>query len=243
MAATGLTGRIMRPDVEKIFAAFVENANSSGHHAKTARVEHESPVARRHSEPDDPIHLGTASGESPILLTHRKSRPPGAIAPAMVPSSEPSEPEPESTRPPGQRTQRIEAAKVVPRVSDVTVPKPPVRERSEDGQIPAGELDRMLADMAVLLRYAHQGEVSQRLEVLLQRYPNDLLLLRRVAEFHLETGSEELAMESLFKLASALFERQNVVGMRQALEQVLVLDPKNKRAFKLLGLLEQRTED
>jgi hypothetical protein len=28
--------------------------------------------------------------------------------------------------------------------------------------------------------------------------------------------------------------------MRQALEQVLVLDPENERAFRLLGLLEQR---
>lgn len=240
MAATGLTGRIMRPDVERIFAAFVLNANASGNHAKTARLDDvEEPG--RHSEPDP----AAAPSDRPILLTHRKSRPPGPSVAEAPTVSEPPEAVEESEpqrRPPGQRTQRIEAAKVVPRVSDVAPPEPPVRERSEDGQIPAGELDRMLADMAVLLRYAHQGEVGQRLELLLKRYPHDLLLLRRIAEFHLETGSEELAMESLFKLASGLFERQNLVGMRQALEQVLVLDPKNKRAFKLLGLLEQRSD-
>jgi hypothetical protein len=46
----------------------------------------------------------------------------------------------------------------------------------------------------------------------------------------------------LFLLAGRLFERRNVSGMRQALEQVLVLDPTHRRAYKLLGLLEQRPD-
>lgn len=115
-----------------------------------------------------------------------------------------------------------------------------MRERSEDGQIPARELEGRLGDMAVLLRYGHRAEVAERLDELLAKYPQDLLLLRRVAEFHLEHGHRELARECLFKLATGLFERRNVLGMRAALEQVLVLEPDNARAHKLLALLDKR---
>lgn len=139
-------------------------------------------------------------------------------------------------------TQETEADELVPDVARIAPPPPPVREKSEDGQIPAGELQRMLDDMAVLLRYGHQAEVRRRLEELMRRYPEDLLLMRRIAEFHLETDDQPAAIEMLFTLASRLFERRNVTGMRQALEQVLVLDPKHRRAYKLLGLLEARPD-
>jgi predicted Zn-dependent protease len=141
---------------------------------------------------------------------------------------------------PGSATQRLEAIQLVPDVAAVRPPETPVRERSEDGQIPARELEGRLGDMAVLLRYGHLAEVAERLDELLAKYPQDLLLLRRVAEFHLEHGHRELARECLFKLASGLFERRNVVGMRAALEQVLVLEPDNARALKLLALLDKR---
>ena len=144
-----------------------------------------------------------------------------------------------SSRPPAPTARREE---LVPDVARIAPPPPPVREKSEDGQIPAGELQRMLDDMAVLLRYGHQGEVRRRLEELMRRFPEDLLLMRRIAEFHLETDDQEAAIEMLFTLARRLFERRNVTGMRQALEQVLVLDPKHRRAYKLLGLLEARPD-
>lgn len=140
------------------------------------------------------------------------------------------------------RMNEVEAALVVPDVANVAPPPPPVPEKSEDGHMPAGELERVLTDMTVLRRYDHGGLVRQRLEELVARYPEDLLLLRRIAEFHLETDDAQGAIDMLFLLAGRLFERRNVVGMRQALEQVLVLDPKHKRAYKLLGLLEQRPD-
>ena len=141
---------------------------------------------------------------------------------------------------PGFHTQKNEAVRVVPDVASVKPPAPPVRERSEDGQIPARELERAMEDMGVLLRYGHDEEVAKRLFDLRRQYPRDLLLLRRVAEFHLESGSKDLARETLFDLASALFKRRNVTGMKAALEQILVLFPNDARAHKLVGLLEQR---
>jgi hypothetical protein len=107
----------------------------------------------------------------------------------------------------------------------------------------AGELDRMLADMQVLRRYGHDDEVRRRLDELFRRYPNDLLLVRRVVEFHLEADDKKGALEGLFVLASRLFARQSFAAMRDALEQILVLEPGNGRALKLLDLLVQREKE
>ena len=241
------------PDVEEIFQAFVRNANALGAQARTARApteyggadrsieaSSEIPVPERDSAPAV-ISLGAVpiSGEPQTQPQVFGKPTEEAIHEELAASREELLGEPVS-RTPGSTTQRLEAEKLVPDVESVRPPKPPVPERSEDGQIPARELDRMMADMTVLLRYGHRTEVADQLDELLRKYPEDLLLLRRVAEFHLETGSRALAIECLFRLATGLFERRNIHGMRAALEQVQVLDPENARAHKLLSLLERR---
>ena len=143
-------------------------------------------------------------------------------------------------RAPSETTQRREALKLVPDVASVPPPPIPPSEGSEDGLIPSGELDRKLNDMAVLLRYGHDAQVRGELEALRTAYPSDLLLLRRIAEFYVAYEQRVPALDALFTLASGLFERRNVEGMRQALEQVRVLDPQNGRALRLLLLLDQR---
>ncbi|UJR80838.1 hypothetical protein [Sandaracinus amylolyticus] len=141
-----------------------------------------------------------------------------------------------------ETTQRVEAARVVPDVASVPPPPQLPQEGSEDGQMPAGELDRKLADMDVLLRYGHASQVGAELESLRLVYPRDLLLLRRIAELYVVHDMRGAALEALFALAHALFERRNVEGMKQALEQVRVLDPSNGRAARLLALLARRPE-
>lgn len=179
----------------------------------------------------------TESGQRVLLLTSVKrpgasEPPPPAREPASWQSVVPAR---------GQHTQKLEALRLVPDVqATVRREAPSLREGGEDGQMPTRELDSILSDMAVLLRYGHAGQVRDRLEQLRRTYPEDLLLLRRIAEFHVEHADREAALETLFALAGGLFERRNVEGMRQALEQVRVLDPENARAFRLLGLLEQR---
>ncbi|MFK7991412.1 MAG: tetratricopeptide repeat protein [Sandaracinaceae bacterium] len=162
-----------------------------------------------------------------------------------VPSSSPAREEQawESVvRTPGSVTARLEAERVVPDVDaagerDVTY----VGEGVENGQMPTRQLDTLLSDMAVLLRYGHEGQVQGRLDELRRVYPEDLLLMRRLAEFYVENDRDALALDPLFTLASALFERRNLEGMRQVLEQVLKLAPDNKRAFRLLGLLQHKS--
>lgn len=204
--------------------------------------------------------LTTDSGQRILLLTKVKSEPvtPPTLTSAtadepLSASDEAGAPEDEGRSSPswqsvvaprGRHTQRIEAKKLVPDVESVHVKAegPPSGETGEDGQIPTRELDFILSDMAVLLRYGHAGQVRDRLEALRREYPEDLLLLRRIAEFHLEHAQRDAALDSLFALARGLFERRNVEGMRQALEQVLVLDAGNARAARLLGLLEARAD-
>lgn len=144
--------------------------------------------------------------------------------------------------PPSEATQRREAKKLVPDLAAPKLRPKPAREASEDGLIPSGELDRKLGDMAVLLRYGHEAQAARELESLRRSYPQDLLLLRRIGEFWSESGLKERALETLFALASGLFERRNVEGMRQALEQAKALDPGSERAGRLLALLDARPE-
>jgi thioredoxin-like negative regulator of GroEL len=144
--------------------------------------------------------------------------------------------------PPSEATQRREAKKLVPDFGAQKLKPKPAREASEDGLIPSGELDRTLGDMAVLLRYGHEPQAARELEQLRRKYPQDLLLLRRIGEFWSESGRTERALETLFALASGLFERRNVEGMRQALEQAKQLDPTSERAARLLSLLDARPD-
>jgi hypothetical protein len=148
---------------------------------------------------------------------------------------------PSSSR--GLTTQRREARDVVPDVARVGPPARPAAERGEDGEIPPRELERLLADMHALLRWGHAAQVRDELTKLRARHPDDLLLARRVAEFHLEAGQNDAAMDVLFALAGQLFARRNVEGMRAAIEQVRVLDPRNERARRLLALLARRDSE
>lgn len=183
--------------------------------------------------------LRASRADVPLPLSQpRRSRPPAAAPPPA------DEPEWSSVVPaPSEATQRREAHKLVPDLTTKKDKPKPAREASEDGLIPSGELDRKLSDMAVLLRYGHEEQVAHELEGLRRTYPQDLLLLRSIGEFWSENGRKERALETLFALASGLFERRNVEGMRQALEQAKALDPESERASRLLSLLDARPDN
>ncbi|MBX3274478.1 MAG: hypothetical protein KF729_29705 [Sandaracinaceae bacterium] len=184
-----------------------------------------------------PISEDTITGPAPAM-----ERPPES---GELPLEDRASPSWQSVvAPRGRHTQQLEARRLVPDVESVHQKQdgPPSGETGEDGQIPTRELDHLLSDMAVLLRYGHAGQVRDRLDALRRAYPEDLLLLRRIAELYLEHGVRDAALDALFALARGLFERRNVEGMRQALEQILVLDASNARARRLLGLLEARAD-
>ncbi len=182
-------------------------------------------LASRQDVPLPPGHRASASRPDPTPAPRRSSPEWSSVIP-----------------PPSEATQRREAKKLVPDFSKRLLKPKPGREMSEDGLIPSGELDRKLADMAVLLRYGHEDQVARELDGLRRTYPQDLLLLRSIGEFWSETGRKDRALETLFALASGLFERRNVEGMRQALEQAKQLDPSSERANRLLALLDARPE-
>ncbi|MEM6959337.1 MAG: hypothetical protein AAF411_05225 [Myxococcota bacterium] len=254
------------PDVDRIFAAFVENANAVAGQARTALG---AAPDSRDDYPSQKTVLAELVPLGPSEVTDPSFKAPQGLEEELIAAAEQpittqgavfsSRDVPDLTRDsdematrdvrsassqsgePGLHTQKNEAVRLVPDVASVRPPAPSsAKEASEDGQIPPRELERMMADMGVLLRYGHDEEVARRLVALRQSYPRDLLLLRRIAEFHLEMGSHDLARETLFQLASGLFQRKNIMGMRAALEQILVLTPNDARALKLVGLLDQR---
>ena len=251
----GLPGR-SSPSAEEIFARFVRRANADEEDDAVTHVTREPvPLVRRKVsvdlETDDTQELPALTDETAkkvvAALDTGLMKMGRVVRVVEAPAANEQKRERAGARPavtagPHVTAEAIEARRYVPDVARVAPPPPPVAEGSEDGQIPAGQLERELSDMQVLLRHDHRHEVRQKLEELVRRYPEDLLLLRRIAEFHLENDDRDAAIEMLFLLAGRLFERRNVAGMRQALEQVLVLDPKHRRAYKLLGLLEQRPD-
>ncbi|MFT5358468.1 MAG: hypothetical protein ACI9KE_005706, partial [Polyangiales bacterium] len=246
------------PDVERIFNAFVNNANAVAGQARTTLgafpeedifpsaktalaelvpldvLENDHPAlealdgveeafletAEEAVTTQGALYDGVLERDA-IPLSVKKLAPPPRLPGAAAKDGRSVQ----APAPAGPHTHKNEAQRLVPDVASVRPSEPPTRERSEDGQIPPRELERMMGDMQVLLRYTHDEEVARRLQELRRRYPNDLLLLRRIAEFHLEAGSRDLAKDALFQLASGLFRRKNVTGMRAALEQVLVLSP------------------
>lgn len=210
-----MTGQ--RDEPERVFEAFVRNANRSGAMTRTVRAPS--------SPPPSPATSARRASTPPPITDRERRRPLSDMPPG-----------------PGEATQIRQADQIVPRVAAISIPPPPPREGSEGGQMPAGELDRAIVDMGVLLRYGHANDVRARFDALLGEYPHDLLLARRIAEFWIEQQHVVDAREALFRLAAGLFQRGNAVGMRRALEEVLVLEPGNERAMKLLGLLERRSK-
>jgi hypothetical protein len=236
------TERLLRPrDVDGIFSDFVRNANALGRQARTTKAPSGAPSAFEAS-----LEAGPMTIPAPRRFDLEESVPIQVeddhehVDPEVL--AEGSGAFESLVPPPGDDTAKHEALQVVPDVKSVRPPEPAPRERSEDGEIPPRELERLMDDMGVLLRYGHDAEVHARLEALLREFPRDLLLLRRIAEFHLQSGQEQPAVDCLYRLARGLFERRNVVGMRAALEQILVLRPDDSRAHRLLGLLERRAD-
>jgi hypothetical protein len=142
------------------------------------------------SEPaPEPQVPASPSGQKPrppvVLLTQKKKTPDPERYASVVPLR-------------GDDTLKTEAVAAVPEVASVLAPAPPPAERSEDGHAPAHELDRVMNEMKVLLDYGHRQQVRTKIQDFCRRYPEDLLLLRRVAEFYLENNDRSAAMETLF---------------------------------------------
>lgn len=221
-------------DPEAIFAEFVKNANAITQAEHTPHSTWKRPTTDPSSEDTlerPPPEPHSAGGGAVMLLTKKKSEPPKR---STDPESGPS------IRLHANTTARLVAELVVPDVRHVPAPAAPVAERSDNGHMPAGELDRFLSDMAVLFRWGHVAQVEYEIDLLLERYGSDLLLLRRVTEFYVETEQRESAVDALFRLTHQLFERRNLAGMKAALEQILALDGSNERARRLGALLDKR---
>ena len=208
----------LRPDVEAIFQAFVRTANAYGNQAKTTDGAPGQQARLAREKLEVALDLSTLDSGSAALQMGGDMMHSEELREALsMMSMEVSLPGAELDLSAGRGSAPPPAA---------------------DEQIGERELEQTLEDMGVLLRYGHQAEVGERLEELLRKYPADLVLLRRIAGFHLEHRNVEFARETLFVLATRLYQRNNLTGMRAALQQVLDLAPGDQRVERLLELID-----
>ncbi len=113
-------------------------------------------------------------------------------------------------------------------------------EGTEDGMAPPRLLERVLENVEVALRFGHRSDVYVLLGALQERYPNDLLLLRRIAETYAEQGDVQEATQVLVRLASALLERNQVEAAREVVERARRLGPHDRRLARLESLLAEK---
>lgn len=111
------------------------------------------------------------------------------------------------------------------------------RNSNPEGFASAQELEGLMSDMQVLWRYGYDRRVLEELRSLCRRFPKDLLLLRRFAEFCQQVGRPAQAAEFLFVLAAKLYRRRELDAMLATLKQVLELVPGHALAQRLLTML------
>ncbi len=115
-------------------------------------------------------------------------------------------------------------------------------EGTEDGMAPPRLLERVLENVEVALRFGHRSDVYVLLGALQERYPGDLLLLRRIAEMYEEQGDLKEATQTLVRLAGALVERGQLEAARSVVERARRLGPADRRLARLESLLAEKRQ-
>ncbi len=221
------TTRVMQsPEVEELFARFVEGAQELDQ-GSTEQSQDDDRWSGFHEAFTPPI---ASPGEDVHLLTKRKS------APSPLPA-EPAHDDLFSDR--EMKGEAGEAAVARPAADGVS-PTDALETRTERDHIPVRELERAMSDMARLVEVGHVDDVRRQIAGLVEQYPLDLLLLRRISELFLDMKQPRDAVDCLLRIVAVLFERRNFSGMHKVLEQILELDPDDVKASKLLALVEAR---
>lgn len=86
-----------------------------------------------------------------------------------------------------------------------------------------------LVELTALYRHGHLDDVVAEVERVRSRFPSDVELHGALADFFLDRGDLPRAVELLFFMVDAYFERADVAAARRCLERVRALDPENRR--------------
>jgi tetratricopeptide (TPR) repeat protein len=96
---------------------------------------------------------------------------------------------------------------------------------------------RLVLEMTALYKHGHVEDVLAELERVRSLHPSDAELHGALADFFLERGDLLRAVEMLFYLVDAYFERADGEAARRCLERIQALDPDNRRLQRFEKLL------
>lgn len=88
---------------------------------------------------------------------------------------------------------------------------------------------KFFVELAALYRHGHIDDVVAELERVRRSHPFDVELHGRLADFFLERGDLPRAVDLLFGMVGAYFERRDGDSARRCLERVRAIDPENRR--------------
>lgn len=106
-----------------------------------------------------------------------------------------------------------------------------------DGALSDTERKSFLLELAALYRHGHIEDVVEEVERIRSKHPNDVELHGALADFFLERGDLPRAVELLFFMVNAHFERADAEAAKRCLERVRALDPENRRLRRFEKLL------
>jgi hypothetical protein len=86
-----------------------------------------------------------------------------------------------------------------------------------------------LVALTALYRHGHLEDVAAEVERVRSTYSSDVELHGALADFFLERGDLPRAVDLLFFMIDAYFERADVAAARRCLERVRALDPGHRR--------------
>lgn len=98
-----------------------------------------------------------------------------------------------------------------------------------DATLAEDERRKLVVEMAALYKHGHVDDVTSELERVKSRYPMDIELSGMLGDFFLGRGDLARAVEMLFSMVDAYFERADPDAARRCLERIKALDPENQR--------------
>ncbi len=96
---------------------------------------------------------------------------------------------------------------------------------------------QLVVELRALYRHGHVEDVVAELERVRSKFPADVELHGMLADFFLDRGDLLRAVEMLFCLVDAYFERADASATRRCLERIKFLDPENHRLQNFEKLL------
>ena len=106
-----------------------------------------------------------------------------------------------------------------------------------DGSLNDEDRHKLVLEMKALYKHGHVEDVVAEIDRVRSKYPTDVELYGQLGDFFLDRGDLVRAVDMLFCMVDANFERADAVAARRCLERIKALDPENRRLQRFEKLM------